>query len=58
MAEAKPDGYLFTSAAKDLSFGLLRTNPASTQGGLPDLKSGTLTTRPCCPHIMDLRQLS
>ena len=58
MAEGKPDGYLFTSAAEDLNFGILRTNPASTQGGPPDFKSGTLTTRPCCAHIMDLRQSS
>ena len=35
MAESKPDGYLFISVAEDLNFGLLRTNPASTQGGLP-----------------------
>ena len=35
MAESKPDGYLFTSVAEDLNFGLLRTNPASTQGGPP-----------------------
>ena len=33
MAEGKPDCYLFTSVAKDLNFRLLRTNPASTQGG-------------------------
>ena len=35
MAESKPDGHLFISVAKDLNFGLLRTNPASTQGGPP-----------------------
>ena len=35
MAESKPDGYLFISVAEDLNFGLLRTNPASTQGGPP-----------------------
>ena len=35
MAESKPDGSLFTSVAEDLNFGLLRTNPASTQGGPP-----------------------
>ena len=56
MAEGKPDGYLFTSVAEDLNFGLLKTNPASTQGGPQGYKSGVLTTRPCCPHIMDLRQ--
>ena len=52
MAESKPDGYLFISVAEDLNFGLLRTNPASTQVGL---QSGALTTQPCCLHIMDLR---
>jgi len=48
----EPAGY-FTSVAKELNLGLLRTNPASGQGrtytqGLRNYKSSSLTAQPHC----------